>query len=223
MKSDKHIGQKFNKLTIQSITRTNNITYANCLCDCGNNKTIRLHAILCGDTQSCRCLHRKIASDIGKLSLRHGHGVRGTLHNSTYTTWQGMKARCGNVDSRDYYRYGGRGISYDPKWEDFVNFLSDMGHKPKGKSLDRIDNNGNYCKENCRWATNKEQSNNRRNDVYVTYNNARIKLNVLSESINMKYSTLYGRIFTKKMSVEDAVNIPICPHNKRRTFNRKQQ
>jgi hypothetical protein len=79
-----------------------------------------------------------------------------------YSSWSAMKNRCDNKTHVAYARYGGRGITYDTRWREFKNFLEDMGHKPSANmELDRIDNNKNYCKENCRWATKKEQTRNR--------------------------------------------------------------
>lgn len=87
----------------------------------------------------------------------------GNLYQSKeYHSWNSMKNRCNNSNLKEYKNYGGRGITYDKKWEDFREFYKDMGERPEGTTLDRIDVNGNYCKKNCRWATKEEQQRNQR-------------------------------------------------------------
>ena len=86
---------------------------------------------------------------------------------STYQSWQGMKKRCLNPNQPGFKYWGGRGIKVCKRWLDFANFFEDMGEKPKGLTLDRVNNNKNYCKENCHWATNEEQANNKRTNVIL--------------------------------------------------------
>lgn len=103
---------------------------------------------------------REVAKNLGHKRRRHGASQPGDPAHSTYRSWQAMKRRCDSPRDTFYARYGGRGITYDPRWAGFDAFLADMGERPQGTTLDRVDNDGPYEKSNCRWATASEQRNN---------------------------------------------------------------
>jgi hypothetical protein len=119
-----------------------------------------------------------------------------------------MKERCDNSVSGDYKNYGGRGITYDPRWEKFENFLEDMGEAPEGLSIDRVDNNGNYCKENCRWATSAEQNGNKRNLFYVSVDSKKVPLISVARNRDVPYRKIYVRVASLGWSIDRALNTP---------------
>ena len=108
--------------------------------------------------------------------------------------WRDMLRRCEDKRNQAYYRYHGRGIKVCARWHKFENFLEDMGKRPKGMTLDRIDNNGNYCKENCRWATYKEQANNARSNRILEFNGEKMNLSQWAEKIGIQSGTIHARL-----------------------------
>jgi hypothetical protein len=129
-----------------------------CICNCGRERLVFGTNLRRGLSKSCGCLSREKTIE---RSTKHGHAKRGD-HTSVYDRWVGMHQRCYNPNNRSHFDYGGRGTVVCERWHVFANFFADMGHPPRGKSLDRIDVNGNYEPGNCRWASIFEQSRNKR-------------------------------------------------------------
>jgi hypothetical protein len=156
-----------------------------CICDCGKSVNVRLNSLRSGNIKSCGCLF--------KLGNNKTHGMSKTTE---YLTWLNIKSRCNNPKNKDYHIYGERGIKLCKEWQNsFETFLKDMGKKPSIEhSIDRIDNNGNYEKNNCRWANNYTQSRNKRNNVFYTYNGKKMCITDWASYLGISLSTLYERL-----------------------------
>lgn len=159
------VGDRFGRLTTQLETRlpippkgkkTGNKAWM-CRCDCGTELMVRLYSLTNGNTISCGCAKRERAAS-GSMTRTHG-----MTHSRTFVTWRSMIARCYNPKQNRYQYYGGRGISVCDRWKNsFEAFLADLGPRPQGMTIDRKNSSNNYALGNCRWATAKEQANNRR-------------------------------------------------------------
>ena len=122
-----------------------------------------------------------------------------------YRSWTSMKTRCNNPNSNVYKHYGGRGITYCNHWEKFENFLEDMGTRPEGTSLDRINNNLGYSDYNCRWATREQQNHNRRDNHNLTYKGETLPMNAMARKHGIPRSTLRKRLYKYGWTIEKAL------------------
>lgn len=167
-------GERFGRLTVikKSDRDSSNKILWECKCDCGTITKARTNSLTSGHTSSCGCFNKEISSKKAiemsgekHPNFTHGHTTKANdFYSRTYKSWRAMKARCLNQNHKHYKFYGGKGIKICDRWlgkYGFDNFLKDMGERPVGKTLDRIESNGNYERSNCRWATPKEQAQNR--------------------------------------------------------------
>ena len=183
--------------------KINRSHYWKCICDCGTSRIVQSSALIRGDTRSCGCLQREKARPAGDRTRTHG--LTGT---TTYHIWDSMIQRCVNPARKDYWRYGGSGITVCEKWRKFEQFLADMGERPEGKTLDRKDNEKGYSKDNCRWATSFEQSRNRTDNRLLAYQGETKCLADWAEQVGLKQITLSSRL-RYGWSVERAIQTPV--------------
>lgn len=179
------IGQSFGRLTVleRGGTYRKKIKYR-CRCVCGNEVIVLGACLRRGHTKSCGCFKREL-----RTQLRHGHGTHAG-RSGTYQTWIGMR---------------GRRCGFEPRWSVFENFLADMGERPSGTTLDRIENSLGYSKANCRWATGIQQGRNRTITRKVTFGGVTKPLAQWAEELGLKYHTLLMRLRRKRMSLEEAM------------------
>lgn len=157
------IGARFGRLEVIGLApRKGSDRALICRCECGVERSFRIKNLRAGTTRSCGCLAQEfIGEHLNKFRTKHGHAKKGNL-SPTFNTWNGMIGRCKNPKSNRFDLYGGRGIRVCEQWQSFEGFLADMGVRPAGKTLDRINSDGNYESGNCRWATVEEQNKNKR-------------------------------------------------------------
>jgi hypothetical protein len=185
-----HIGDKFDRLTVIGISgrNSNNRILWLCHCICGNTKVTTGSNLRSGGTRSCGCLAREL--------LIERNTTDGLFYHELRASWGSMWDRCTNPNDPNWDSYGGRGIKVCERWKDFKLFLEDVGDRPSKKhSLDRWpDNDGDYKPDNIRWATHKEQNNNRRNNRYVTYNGFTLTVAEWADKLQISYETLAYRL-----------------------------
>lgn len=196
-------GQKFARLTVIERAENNNRGNAmwRCKCDCGNEIITRGSCLTTGNTKSCGCY--RLEQIISRCK------THGKSHSRIHNEWQNMKKRCFDEQCKSYRDYGGRGITICAEWlgehgaENFISWACKNGYE-ENLQIDRIDNNGNYCPENCRWATKKEQANNRRSNILITYNGKTQTLKQWCEELGLNYVLTRQRIRRNHWSAEKA-------------------
>lgn len=199
------IGQKFGRLKVSSYAGRNKRKNSQwlCVCDCGKQKIADGSDLQSGNTKSCGCLR-----------IKHGHSKTGKV-SQIYIAWQHMLDRCTNPDCSYYSNYGGRNISVCKRWSTFKNFLADMGEpRTKKHSLDRIDNNGNYCIKNCRWATRQQQQSNMRNNHKVTFKGKTQCISEWSRETGIGQKCLWHRLVTLTWPIQKALTTPVKKRSK---------
>ena len=164
-------------------------------CDCGKEKVINISSVRNNYTKSCGC-----------IAAKGNNKTHGMTDSKIYHIWCGLRQRCLNKNSHKYRIYGARGIKVCERWNKFENFYADMGDVPKGKTLDRIDNNGNYCKENCNWATPKEQANNTRVNHLLTHKGETKTISEWADKTGIDYQIIWKRIY-RKWTIERTLNL----------------
>jgi hypothetical protein len=195
-------GRRFGRLLVLgALPSTGNGRKWRCQCDCGNETEIRAYRLNKGYVHSCGCLTREVTAERNRT-----HGMS---HTPTHRIWCGMNTRCYNESSKDYRHYGGRGITVCDRWRNsFEAFLSDMGERPPGMSIERVDNSKGYEPGNCRWASQKEQTRNRRGLRYLEMSGETKCLAAWATERGMKPTTLLTRLHLG-WSVEEAITTPV--------------
>lgn len=201
MKRIDRTGEKYGRLTvIEHVPNAPGAKDTNarwlCMCECGKAKIVYGQDLKKGKVVSCGCWNEE---------KRTKHGMARTR---IYKVWMGIRVRCTNPKERSYPNYGGRGIQICERWLTFENFLADMGDRPAGYEIDRIDNNGNYEPSNCRWVSRKVNLNNKRDNRVIEFNGESKTMAQWAEQCGIRWDTLRSRIDRYGWSIERALTTP---------------
>jgi hypothetical protein len=205
MKLDNLVGNRYGRLIV--VRRAENSPHGStrwlCKCDCGNECVVHSVSLKTGNTTSCGCFKRENAQKLYSTVRQKDKHL--------YSVWSGMKQRCFNKNSSSYHNYGGRGITMDSRWaenyETFYNWAIKAGYK-RGLTIDRINNDGNYCEENCRFVDRQVQANNKRNVKTYTIDGKTQSLPDWCREYNIGYSLVYQRVSTLRWPIDKALSTP---------------
>lgn len=194
------VGKRFGRLLVYA--RSDKPRTWRCTCDCGISKEVRSQLLVTGSAKSCGCLRREVTAARSRT-----HGMSNSRER---TAWKSMRNRCYRSQTNDYERYGGRGITVCDRWRDsFQNFYDDMGPIPSPEhSLDRIDNDGPYSPENCRWASPEEQARNKSTTRWLEFRGERRRLMEWAELLGIPENVIYKRLNVRGWSVDRALSTP---------------
>lgn len=199
-------GRRFGRLLVLEPSRATGGLMWLCRCDCGASSSVTYSNLSCGGTQSCGCRQREIAT---AQFTQHGHARIGQ-RTPTYNSWYSMIRRCTDPKRPQWPHYGGRGITVCKQWMDFANFLADMGARPSLlHGIERKDNNGHYEPGNCKWATQREQGRNRRNNRMIRVADVIATLVEWAELTGMHPDVIARRIDRFGYSERDAIMLPL--------------
>lgn len=199
-------GERFGRLTvIERAPTLNGRSRWTTRCDCGTDKVIKTSSLVTGNTRSCGCLNRELL--LSTICPQPHRLTDAGFISSEYHSWYNMKTRCTNPRAIFYARYGGRGITVCDRWQEFSNFLADMGTSPgRGYGIERIDNDGHYEPGNCRWATAKEQAANRCNSVFVILRGEKMIMAEAARRLGLAKSTIGQRVRLHGITPQEAVD-----------------
>jgi hypothetical protein len=181
-----------------------------CLCECGTTVNVLEYGLKSGRAQSCGCIRRGLAAAIGAANVTHGESRRHEISSAEYRSWNSMKGRVLNPKNSRYESYKEMGVTISERWLRYENFLADMGRKPgPNYSIDRIDNGLGYVKENCRWATRKQQCRNTRRNRWITLNGTTLTMAEWAERSGIPSRRIEDRLDRLGWSVDEALTTPV--------------
>lgn len=193
-------GQVFGRLTAVSKIQQPGKAQWRCICICGVAVVAKASPLQQGFTKSCGCLGK----EAGEAMRVKVEDLSKSCYGKTYRSWGMMMQRCYNPNATGYEYYGARGIGVSPEWRVFSKFLADIGERPEGTSLDRLDTNGGYSRDNCKWSTRAEQARNKRSNVKIACRGLTVCLKDAAKLAGVPYHTAKARLYNGH-SVEDAL------------------